>query len=218
MIIVPPNTATRIPVRLTDGFGVAATGKLPTDVLGGVVTIVKSDGTTVDVTLLSSGGSQNWFEPNLTKAPGLYHLLMPGTVFNLVGPCQMAVVPSASGFVPVIASFLVADTSTASILTRLGTPSGASVSADIATAITAATGAQTAATAAQTAASSASTNAATAATAATIARKIAQNHWKVTGNQLIIYDDNKTTPLYTFNLFDDTGAPSQTKIFERTPV
>lgn len=55
-------------------------------------------------------------------------------------------------------------------------------------------------------------------TAVTIVRKIQANRWKVVSNQLVVYDDNGTTPLYTFNLLDDTGAPTMTRIFERVPV
>jgi len=51
-----------------------------------------------------------------------------------------------------------------------------------------------------------------------IVSKVQKNRWKVTNNQLIIYDDDGTTPYYTFNLFDENGAPTTTKIFERVPV
>lgn len=46
----------------------------------------------------------------------------------------------------------------------------------------------------------------------------ALGRWEVTGNQLILYEMDGTTPLATFNLFDDTGTPSMTRIFERVPV
>lgn len=54
--------------------------------------------------------------------------------------------------------------------------------------------------------------------AATIIKKFQTNRWKVVSNQLIIYDDDGTTPYVTFNLFDSNGSPTTTKIFERVPV
>lgn len=50
--------------------------------------------------------------------------------------------------------------------------------------------------------------------------KVEKNRWKIdTGtNQLYVYDDNGTSVLYTFNLKDNTGAASSSKIYERVPV
>lgn len=48
--------------------------------------------------------------------------------------------------------------------------------------------------------------------------KLAKNRRKVTANQLVIYDDNGITPLFTFDLKDSSALPSMTSIFERTPV
>ena len=48
--------------------------------------------------------------------------------------------------------------------------------------------------------------------------KVQKNAWKIIDNQMIIYDDDGTTPLYTFNLKDSTGTPSSTEVYERTPV
>lgn len=107
MVIVQPSITTRIPVRLTDGYGVAVTGRLPTDVQSGIATIVKGDGSTADLTLVGSGGGQNWYEVDGTKAPGLYHVVVPGSFFNVAGPTQLVVLPSAGAFVPVFDSFLV---------------------------------------------------------------------------------------------------------------
>lgn len=217
MLIAHQSAATRIPVRLVDGTGTPVTGMGAANVLGGSVFVVKGDGTTA--TLALSDGV-NWFEIDDTLAPGLYHVLLPSGDLGVLGPTQLSVQPASTAFIGTIGTFLVEvfqatvatiSTNVSAVNTKLGTPSGASVSADIATATTAATGAQTAA-------NSASTNAAAAAAAALIVRKIQTNHWKVVGNQLVIYDDNKTTPIYTFNLFDDTGAPTMTKIFERTPT
>jgi tetrahydromethanopterin S-methyltransferase subunit F len=49
-------------------------------------------------------------------------------------------------------------------------------------------------------------------------RKILKNRWKLLANQLIIYDDDAVTPLYTFNLKDSTGNPAMENVYERAPV
>jgi hypothetical protein len=37
--------------------------------------------------------------------------------------------------------------------------------------------------------------------------KIERNNWLISGDELIIYDDNGITPLYTFSLTDKNGDP-----------
>lgn len=49
-------------------------------------------------------------------------------------------------------------------------------------------------------------------------KKIGANRWKIFGNQLIIYDDDDVTPLYTFNLKDSAGNPAMENVYERVPV
>lgn len=51
----------------------------------------------------------------------------------------------------------------------------------------------------------------------TIIRKIETNHWKIEGNQLIIYDDDIVTPLYTFDLKKESAANGD-EPDERIPV
>lgn len=49
-------------------------------------------------------------------------------------------------------------------------------------------------------------------------RKVETNRWKISANnKMIIYDDDGTTPLITFNLKDLAGSPSYKKVFERVP-
>jgi hypothetical protein len=52
----------------------------------------------------------------------------------------------------------------------------------------------------------------------TISAQVAFGRWKISGNQLVLYRPDNTTVLKTFNLKDDTGAASMTRIFERVPV
>lgn len=40
----------------------------------------------------------------------------------------------------------------------------------------------------------------------TIIKKVEINRWKIASNQLVIYDDDGTTPLYTFNLKKNGAA------------
>lgn len=51
-----------------------------------------------------------------------------------------------------------------------------------------------------------------------IIKKVEQGRWQITGNQMIIYDTNGTTPLLTFNLKNKAGAATETNVFERDPV
>ena len=53
-----------------------------------------------------------------------------------------------------------------------------------------------------------------------VLKKIAINRWKVDedNKQLIFYDDDNTTPLYTFDLKDKDGNSATRNIFERVPV
>jgi hypothetical protein len=225
MLIARQSTGTRIPVRLVDSTGAPVVGIAPSDVLSTRAFVVKGDGTTTTVTLITN---TTWFEIDQTDAPGLYHVLLGGGgSLGVLGPTQMSIQPAATAFVGIVDTFLVEEygakldaldtnvntliSSLGAINTKLGTPSGASMSADIGSAITAANSAATAA-------GSANTSASAAATAALIIRKIQTNRWKVVGNQLVVFDDDKTTPYLTCNLFDDTGAPTMTKIFERVPT
>jgi len=48
--------------------------------------------------------------------------------------------------------------------------------------------------------------------------KISKNKWQIINNQLILYDDDGSTVLYTFNLVDSAGNASMQNIFKRTPV
>ncbi len=138
MLIARQSIATHIPIRLVDADGIAATGKLPADVLGAVATVVKSDGTTTDVALVNAS---NWFEVHATKAPGLYHILLSTTNLNTIGPTQLAVLPAGTAFVGSISAFLVEiygsttgsiSTDLGTVLSVLGTPAGVSVAADVA--------------------------------------------------------------------------------------
>lgn len=92
----------------------------------------------------------------------------------------------------------------ASLDSKLGTPAGASVSVDVA--------------AVKTDTASALTQIAAVAADVNNLEKVALGKWKIQGTQLILYEADGTTPFRTFNLLDDAGAPSNTRIFERVPA
>ena len=48
-----------------------------------------------------------------------------------------------------------------------------------------------------------------------IIRKLTTGRWEITGNQMIFYDDDGSTPFMIFNLYDQAGLPSMECIFER---
>lgn len=49
-------------------------------------------------------------------------------------------------------------------------------------------------------------------------KKIESGGWKIINNQMIFYDENGTTELFTFDLLDSNGNPSTTTVYERKPV
>ena len=49
-------------------------------------------------------------------------------------------------------------------------------------------------------------------------KKIESNRWKITGNQLVVYDDDGLTPLKTFDLKDSAGQPAMENVYERDPA
>jgi len=49
-------------------------------------------------------------------------------------------------------------------------------------------------------------------------RQKESGRWKITGNQLIFYENDNVTPLRTFNLFDKEGNPTDDDPYERFPV
>lgn len=48
--------------------------------------------------------------------------------------------------------------------------------------------------------------------------KIETGRWKIVNNQMIFYDTDETTPIYTFNLKDSSGNATSENPVEREPV
>ena len=49
-------------------------------------------------------------------------------------------------------------------------------------------------------------------------RKVSEGRWKITGNQIIYYDDDGETPFLTFDTYNRIGSPAMANIMERVPV
>ena len=49
-------------------------------------------------------------------------------------------------------------------------------------------------------------------------KQIESGRWHITGNQMIFYEDDNTTEIARFDLFDAGGSPSQINVFQRTKV
>lgn len=96
MHLLRKSVSIRVPIRLVDGSGAPVTGVLPTDIQGGIATVVKADGTTADITL-SAGTNFFEFSPS-SKTRGLYHILLPSGAPSVLGPIQWVVLPAASVF------------------------------------------------------------------------------------------------------------------------
>ena len=52
----------------------------------------------------------------------------------------------------------------------------------------------------------------------TTLKKIESGSWEIKNNQMIFYDTGGTTPLFTFDLFDENGIPTNTNVFKRVPI
>lgn len=90
------NVSIQVPIRLVDGAGAPVTGVTPANIQGGICTVVKADGTQLDVTL-SAGTNYFEFSPS-SKTRGLYHITLPSGAFSVIGPVQWIVLPAASVF------------------------------------------------------------------------------------------------------------------------
>lgn len=99
-MMIPKDEAIRFPVRCTAASGSGVTGVLPADISDGTtagnVTVVKADGTLASIALTNG---VNWNQVSALKAPGLYHVTVPASATDVLGPLQLAVFPSGSVFV-----------------------------------------------------------------------------------------------------------------------
>ena len=48
--------------------------------------------------------------------------------------------------------------------------------------------------------------------------KVQTGRWRILSNQLIFYDIDDVTPLYTFNLKNSGGLPTENDVYDRVPV
>ncbi len=118
------NTAERIKVVLKDAFGIPVTGLVEIDFTASSVYLYKADGTKTTIALTLG---VNFFEADSTDAPGLYEILLTNTHTNTLGPITISIQPAVGLFASVYFQDVVDG-----IAYTLGTPTGASVSIDIA--------------------------------------------------------------------------------------
>ena len=173
------------------------------------VTLMKPDGSVQALTAAAGTNGFTWTETTTGafSGKGLYQLVMTSDLFAAEGEYTVACSGGTGG---AVSEFSCASAFASTVQTRLGTPANASVSADIAAV-------QSTASSTLSAASTASSQASAANTAATLARKMATNKAIQTNNQYVVYDDNGTSPLKTFDTKDSSGNPTNTSVFERVP-
>jgi len=98
--IIYTGSPLRIPVRLVSitGAGVAAVTPpgLTDGTTVGNVTLVKADGTFASIALTAN---VNWFEISATKAPGLYHVLVPASALSVLGNTDLFILPTGAAFI-----------------------------------------------------------------------------------------------------------------------
>jgi len=51
-----------------------------------------------------------------------------------------------------------------------------------------------------------------------IVKTVETGRWQIVNNQMIFYDDDGTTQLLVFDLFDESGNPSMGNVFQRVKV
>jgi len=140
------NTSERIKIILIDSLGSPKTGLVATDFKSSSVYLYKSTGVKTTIALILG---VNLFEADSTDAPGVYDILLTTTHTNTLGALVISVQPAASAFVASYFTETVEETVTnistligtpvvsvstdiASVYSRLGTPAGVNMSADIA--------------------------------------------------------------------------------------
>mgnify|MGYP001255476547 CR=1 FL=1 len=89
------DSSVRIPLRLVNLMNVPTTGIRPSDIFNGSAQIIKADGTTQ---LLSLVFNTNWFEIDSVQSPGIYHIRLPSSATNVLGPIQVTLYPAMSSF------------------------------------------------------------------------------------------------------------------------
>lgn len=157
------------------------------------------------VTVLDQGSVMGYAPAVANKATGMYEVTIVASGANgfVEGHEYSAFIESTVASVTRrdgLASFAIRSTDASSVLTILGTPAAASVSEDIADV------------------KSDTSLIPTVAPMIETLHRIGVGRWKIQGTQLLIYEDDETTVLMAFNLKDDNGAASNTRIFERMPV
>lgn len=140
------NTSERIKIILIDSLGSPKTGLVATDFKSSSVYLYKSTGVKTTIALILG---VNLFEADSTDAPGVYEIVLTTTHTDTLGTLVISIQPAVSAFIASYFTETVEDTVSnistligtpvvsvstdiASVYSRLGTPAGVSMSADIA--------------------------------------------------------------------------------------
>lgn len=104
-MIIRKSTSVRVPVRLIDAGGGPVLSVSASQVWDGTtpgsISIVKASGAIVTFALTNG---VTWIEVGATKFPGLYHIVLPGSVTDVIGTLQVAVLPNGASFLSTIIS------------------------------------------------------------------------------------------------------------------
>jgi hypothetical protein len=140
------NTSERIKIILIDSLGSPKTGLVATDFKSSSVYLYKSTGVKTTIALILG---VNLFEADSTDAPGVYEIVLTTTHTDTLGTLVISIQPAVSAFIASYFTETVEDTVSnistligtpvvsvstdiASVYSRLGTPAGVNMSADIA--------------------------------------------------------------------------------------
>ena len=153
------------------------------------VTVIKPDGSTQALTAAAGTNGFTWVEVTTGAFSGKGVYLVTITS-DVFATAGEYTAACNGGTGGAVAEFCAWANVPSDIYTRVGAPVGASISADVAAVKT----------------------------DAALGRKMVTNKAIENNNQYIVYDDDGTTVLKTFNTYDQTGTPTTTNIFRRTPV
>lgn len=88
------NTAVRVPVKLQNATGDDKTGIVVADILNSKAQVIKANGTKADINLVLN---TNWFELDSTQSKGVYQLLIPSNLTDILGPLMYTIYPAVAG-------------------------------------------------------------------------------------------------------------------------
>jgi hypothetical protein len=175
----------------------------------------------------------NWFEMDATHMPGYYNLVLSTTDTNTLGQICVDVKDSTSDHF--VGLYLVVASTTNTVGTSLGTMNTnlgnynntlgtntvnlGTYNTSLSTYNSTLGSVSSSMSTINSSISSINSSISGVNTEMTLLRKAAMNRTRIipSTNTFVIYDDDGSTPVKIFSLYDQTSAPSSTNIFERVP-